>query len=131
MVCGVWCRGEDEDGSSKPEVPQCDAKPAVQAPNIVTLPNHGGTTHLVLLTSHSMASIQRAAVSPLRTAARPTMSRRIPALARWQSRGPADLPEPPIPQAGIIFRGEEAGLTSEAIREHNPDYNVAVDYRTS
>ncbi|KAK3716196.1 ndufs4 NADH dehydrogenase Fe-S protein subunit [Vermiconidia calcicola] len=78
-----------------------------------------------------MVSLQKAAATTLRTASRPTLSRRLPALARFESRGPADVPEPPVPQAGIVFRGDQAGPPSAAMIRDNPDYNVAVDYRTS
>ena len=80
-----------------------------------------------------MATIQKAAANTLRVAARPTLSRKLPALARHETTTtPATTPDPPIPLAGIIGRGggTETALT-EAIRTHNPDYSVAIDYRTS
>jgi hypothetical protein len=78
----------------------------------------------------TIAAMHKAAASTLRAAARPTLSRRIPALARHESTAFTPIPDPPVPLAGIMFRGEETYLT-EAIRRDNPDYTVAIDYRTS
>ena len=78
-----------------------------------------------------MAAIQKGAANMLRQAARPTLSRRTPALARSQSAGPAIVPDPPIPLGGIVFRTKEVSLRNDAIERDNPDYEVAVDYRTS
>ncbi|KAK3053651.1 ndufs4 NADH dehydrogenase Fe-S protein subunit [Extremus antarcticus] len=78
-----------------------------------------------------MASIQKAAAYTLRTAARPTLSTRLPALTRHQT-APAKVPEPVIPLTGIIATSTTNLPTPSAnIIRDNPDYNVAVDYRTS
>jgi hypothetical protein len=79
----------------------------------------------------NMASMPKAAMRTMRTAARPMLSRRLPALTRQNSAGPADIPEPPIPMTGIISRGPGVEMQSAAMIRDNPDYNVAVDYRTS
>ena len=81
-------------------------------------------------TACTMAAMQKVAANTLRTAVRPTLSRRIPAIARHESSVPATIPDPPVPMAGIMFRGEGIALT-EAMRRDNPDYTVALDYRTS
>ena len=78
----------------------------------------------------TMAAMQRVAANTLRAAVRPTLSRRIPALTRHESSVPATIPDPPVPLSGIMFRGEGIALT-EAMSRDNPDYNVAIDYRTS
>lgn len=77
-----------------------------------------------------MAAMQKAAANTLRAAARPTLSRRMPALARRESTVFTAIQDPPVPLAGIMFRGEETYLT-EALRRDNLDYTVAIDYRTS
>lgn len=76
----------------------------------------------------------------LRAAAlRPTASQRAPALARFQSGssthtrgqpGLASTSEPPqgSHSEGAMIRKEGA---AEGQPNHNPDYNVATDYRTS
>ncbi|KAK5165120.1 ndufs4 NADH dehydrogenase Fe-S protein subunit [Saxophila tyrrhenica] len=81
-----------------------------------------------------MASLHKVAAHTMRTAARPTLSRRVPALCRHQTGAAADVPEPPIPMTGIIARAPSSQAVqtpSASMIRDNPDYNVAVDYRTS
>jgi hypothetical protein len=91
---------------------------------------HEHHKHSLPLSAPTMAAMHKAAANTLRAAVRPTLSRRIPALARHETTASTPLPDPPVPLSGVMFRGEETYLT-EAIRRDNPDYTVAIDYRTS
>ncbi len=110
----------------------------VNACQEVRAPVSRSSLHLSPIPKHSfpftaldMAAMHKAAASTLRAATRPVLSRRTPALARQESSVlPIPIPGPPVPLSGIMFRGEETYLT-EAIRKDNPDYTVAIDYRTS
>ncbi|KAK3065879.1 ndufs4 NADH dehydrogenase Fe-S protein subunit [Teratosphaeriaceae sp. CCFEE 6253] len=88
-----------------------------------------------------MASTYRIAATTLRTASRPTLSQRVPALARWQTTGGASEEAPRAttsdePPAGGEGRMSPRNMTriedaSEGQPKHSPDYSVAADYRTS
>jgi NADH dehydrogenase (ubiquinone) Fe-S protein 4 len=85
-----------------------------------------------------MASLRSAAASALRSSSvRPTLSLRAPVLARYESDGAAKpraqsasgLQKPPSGSMGHgVVRRENPAQGEE---RHKPDYNVAVDYRTS
>ncbi|KJY02359.1 NADH-ubiquinone oxidoreductase 21 kDa subunit like protein [Zymoseptoria brevis] len=86
-----------------------------------------------------MASLRSAAASALRTSSvRPTISLRAPVLARHQSDGSVkpraqsasgELARPPSGSMGHAVVRRENPPHGQG--NHQPDYNVAVDYRTS
>lgn len=87
-----------------------------------------------------MASIQRSAVHTLRRATRTLISQRSPLLTRFESSSsspvhsqtPTDTQAPPVALAGIIRdEGPMPAIPTSRMEESNPDYEVAVDYRTS
>jgi hypothetical protein len=90
-----------------------------------------------------MSTLQRIAASTLRASARPSLSQRAPALVRRESvahnpgmagtvlkdrptSSPSDAPTSTHGDADMVSREDATQATP-----HNPDYNVAVDYRTS
>lgn len=80
-----------------------------------------------------MASLRTVAASTLRGAySRPALSSRIPALARAASDAPATSSpsQPPAAKMGENGMVKQEGPV-EGQPRHTPDYNVAVDYRTS
>jgi hypothetical protein len=97
-----------------------------------------------------MTTLHRFAASTLRAAARPSLSQRAPALVRRETvahnpgmaagtlkEQPATLEERPATspsKAPTSTHGDADMVSKEDAAQatpHNPDYNVAVDYRTS
>jgi hypothetical protein len=90
-----------------------------------------------------MTTFHRFAASTLRASARPSLSQRAPVLVRRETvahnpgmaagtlkespaTSPSQAPTSTHGDADIVSRENAAQATP-----HNPDYNVAVDYRTS
>jgi hypothetical protein len=91
-----------------------------------------------------MTTLHRFAASTLRASARPSLSQRAPALVRRETvahnpgmaagvlkqdrptSSPSDAPTSTHGDAEMVSKEDAAQATP-----HNPDYNVAVDYRTS
>lgn len=81
----------------------------------------------------SMASLRSVAASTLRGAySRPALASRLPALSRAASDAPATSSpsQPPAAKMGESGMIKQEGPAQGQPR-HSPDYNVAVDYRTS
>ncbi|KAK5121480.1 NADH:ubiquinone oxidoreductase 21kD subunit [Meristemomyces frigidus] len=88
-----------------------------------------------------MASLHRVAANTLRASARPALSRRTPALKRWESSASTEVPRSTSAEdapGGRPGAGQEGGQSlvrkegaSEGQPRHQPDYNVAADYRAS
>jgi len=91
-----------------------------------------------------MAPLQRFAASTLRSATRPALSFRAPALVRYETAGhnpgkeaggQAGRPSSSSTDAPTIPHGQSDLIRQEGPVQgqpnHNPDYNVAVDYRSS
>lgn len=91
-----------------------------------------------------MAPLQRFAASTLRSATRPALSFRAPALVRHETAGhnpgreaggQAGRPSSSSGDAPTIPHGQSDLIRQEGPMQgqpdHNPDYNVAVDYRSS
>ena len=81
----------------------------------------------------NMASLQRAAAITWRQAARPSLTRCTPALSRFESQAAKAKQSNTASPSGSV---EESGLIKqegevEGQRQHNPDWGVAADYRTS
>jgi hypothetical protein len=74
-----------------------------------------------------MNALQRTTTAALRTAARPTLSRRMPALARFESSVNVDTAIIPTTESQPVKR--EGG--ADALPKHQLDYGVTQDYRTS
>ena len=118
-------------GKSRPEPElRTSTAPQTRSPDLIGL--------LASSSRISMASIQKAAASSLRRATRPTLSQRAPALARFNassrvhSQTPVDSQAPPVSLAGIVRDvGPQPAVPTAAMDRDNPDYQVAIDYRTS
>ena len=92
-----------------------------------------------------MAPLHRLTATTLRAAAatRPSLSLRVPVLARYETLGhnpgkeaggQAGRPSSSSGDAPTIPHGQSDLIRQEGPAEgqpHNPDYNVAVDYRSS
>lgn len=91
-----------------------------------------------------MTTMQRFAASTLRASARPALFQRAPALLRRETtahnpgmaqggqkgRPVADTKEPPTAPLGESEMIRQQGPV-EGQPDHNPDYDVATDYRVS
>ena len=90
-----------------------------------------------------MTTLHRLAASTLRASARPSLSQRAPALVRRETvaHNPGmagtilkDRPTSSPSKAPTSTHGDADMVSSENAAQatpHNPDYDVAVDYRTS
>ena len=67
--------------------------------------------------------------------ARPSMTLRTPAMARWESSSRRPTSSPTEAPGARTESGDSALIRQEGAAEgaprHHPDYNAAVDYRTS
>lgn len=91
-----------------------------------------------------MTTLQRFAASTLRASARPALSQRAPALVRRETaahnpgmaaggqkgRPASSSEDAPTSRHGDAEMIRQQGPV-EGQPDHNPDYNVAADYRTS
>jgi hypothetical protein len=90
-----------------------------------------------------MATLHRIATSSLRTSARPALSMRAPTLVRRETvahnpgmaaGGQKGRPSSSPRQAPTSTHGDAEMITQEAPAQrqpHQPDYDVATDYRVS
>ena len=91
----------------------------------------------------TMTTLHRFAASTLRASARPSLSQRVPVLVRRETvaHNPGmagtilkDRPTSSPSKAPTSTHGDAEMVSSENAAQatpHNPDYDVAVDYRTS
>lgn len=135
-------------GRVAPEANQANGHRMTGAAATSCIPRASEHCDLTYRNTHSpptMSTLHRFAASSLRATARPALSQRAPALVRHEATvhnpgmaagGQKGRPAASLENSQPTSRhGESEMIRQEGPREgmpnHNPDYNVATDYRVS